>query len=150
MPLLAIFISALSGSFISAFVPAVNAELLLVGLVAAAPRRWLLVLVGLVTLGQMGGKVLLYLVGRGVVMVPTGRVHRWLERAKARLEAHRGMGGTVLFASAFSGVPPFYLTSISAGVTRFSFRWFVVFGSLGRFLRFAVVALIPLLMKAVL
>jgi len=150
MPLLAICISALSGSFISAFVPAVNAELLLVGLAAAAPRDWLIVLVALTTLGQMGGKVLLYLVGRGAVMVPTGRVRRWLEKAKARLEQHHQMGRMFLFASAFSGVPPFYLTSISAGVTHFNFRGFLLFGSLGRFLRFAAVALIPLVVRAVL
>ena len=150
MPELAICISALSGSFISAFVPAVNAELLLVGLVAAAPQKLLLALVTLTTLGQMGGKVLLYLVGRGAVMVPSSRVRRWLDQAKARLERYQGMGSAVLFASALLGVPPFYLTSISAGVTSFSFRGFLLFGSLGRFLRFAAVAVIPLVLKAVL
>ena len=150
MPLLAICLSALSGSFISAFVPAVNAELLLLGLAAAAPRSWLLAVVALVTLGQMGGKVLLYLAGRGVIMVPAGRARGWLDRAKTRINQYQRLGGTVLFASAFSGVPPFYLTSITAGVARFSFRGFLVFGSLGRFLRFAVVACIPLVLKAIL
>jgi membrane protein YqaA with SNARE-associated domain len=150
MPLLAICFSALSGSFISAFIPAVNAELLLLGLAAAAPPSWLLVVVALTTTGQMCGKVLLYLAGRGVIMVPAGRGAAWLERAKARADRHRRLGGTFLFASALSGLPPFYLTSITAGLARFSFRGFLVFGSLGRFLRFAAVALVPLAIKALL
>jgi membrane protein YqaA with SNARE-associated domain len=150
MPLPALCFSAVSGSFISAFIPAVNAELLLLGLASAAPRAWLLPVVALTTLGQMAGKALLYLAARGAILVPRGRATVWLNRAKARVDRHQRLGGTFLFASAFSGVPPFYLTSITAGLARFDFRGFLVFGSLGRFLRFAVVAAIPFVLKAVL
>lgn len=150
MPLLAICLSALSGSFVSAFLPAVNAELLLLGLAAAAPPSWLLGVVALTTVGQMSGKTMLYLAGRGVIMVPAGRAGTWLERAKARVDRHQRLGGTILFTSALSGVPPFYLTSITAGLARFDFRGFLVFGTLGRFLRFAAVALVPLVIRAVL
>jgi membrane protein YqaA with SNARE-associated domain len=150
MPVLALCLSALSGSFVSAFVPAVNAELLLAGLVAAAPPQLLWPLVALTTVGQMGGKVLLYLAGRGVIMLPAGRLSTLMERAAARAAVHQQVGGTILFASAFAGLPPFYFTSITAGLARFSFRSFLLLGSLGRFFRFAVVALVPLVLKALL
>jgi len=150
MPLLAICVSAVSGSFISAFLPVVNAELLLLGLAAAAPHSWLLAVVALTTLGQMSGKTVLYLAGRGVILVPAGRASGWLERAKARVDRHQRLGGTILFTSALAGVPPFYITSITAGLARFDIRGFLVFGTLGRFLRFATVALVPLAIKAVL
>jgi len=148
MPVLAICFSALSGSFISAFVPAVNAELLLLGLAAATPPAWLLPVIALTTVGQMSGKVLLYLVGRGFVLVPAGRAGPWVARATARVDRYQRVGGSILFTSALAGLPPFYLTSISAGVTRFSFRGFLMLGTLGRFLRFAAVALVPVAVRS--
>lgn len=145
--MLAICLSGLMGSFVSAFVPAVNAELLLLGLAAAAPPVWILPVVMLTTIGQMAGKLLLYLAARGVVRLPGGRAGAWLERAAARVEGHERVGGTVLFASAFTGLPPFYLTAIGAGFTRFHLGQFLLLGSAGRFLRFAAVALVPLWWK---
>ena len=80
---------------------------------------------------------------------PAGRV-TLLARASARVERHQRVGGTILFASAFAGLPPFYLTSITAGMTQFGFTRFVLLGTLGRFLRFGLVALLPLLARTVL
>lgn len=71
-------------------------------------------------------------------------------RAGARADRQQRLGGTILLTSALSGVPPFYLTSIRAGLARFDFRGFLRFGTTGRFLRFAVVAPVPLVLMAIL
>jgi membrane protein YqaA with SNARE-associated domain len=48
-----------------------------------------------------------------------------------------------MFASAFSGWPPFYLVSLAAGTLRQPFAPFFAAGFAGRFLRFGLLVLLP-------
>lgn len=56
----------------------------------------------------------------------------------------------VLFASAFTGFPPFYLTSIASGAVRLPFSRFLVIGFAGRLLRFGALVMVPQALKVVL
>jgi len=99
------------------------------------------------TIGQMIGKVLIYLAGRGAIRMPLRESYKErLAAARERLE--RSRLGTVpfLFVSASTGWPPFYVVSILAGVLRLGFWGFFVPGLLGRFVRFAVIAAFPQLL----
>lgn len=130
-------------SVVSALVPVVNAELLLLGAVALAPREWAIPLALASALGQIAGKVLMYYVGRGALRLPGERARRAVAKAEAQLTKHQGMENAVYFSSALLGFPPYYLVAVASGVVHYPLPRFILLGFVGRFLRFAVVALFP-------
>lgn len=152
MTLLALLVVA----FGSALIPVVNLELYLGGLAVLGepPGPWdIAILSAVAALGQMGGKLLFYLGGRGVLVLPrrlrpstdappsgrrtrnAARLARWQQRVQTRPWASAAFVGT----SASVGLPPFAVVSVLAGTMRVPASVFVVAGLLGRWLRFAVV-----------
>jgi membrane protein YqaA with SNARE-associated domain len=131
-------------AFCSALMPWINAEVLTLALPAIAsttPR--LLLLVALVTIGQMAGKVILYESARRGMKMPSGRPGAIIERWRSRLAGSPTRSVTVLGLSSSVGFPPFYLMSIVAGMLEMPMGWFLTAGTLGRFVRFGVVAFAP-------
>jgi membrane protein YqaA with SNARE-associated domain len=131
---------------LSALVPLVNIEVYLGarGAVASVHAIWTLAL--LAALGQMVGKVVWYYLGAS--SLKWGWVRRRMETPKAieRLERWRErtherpvVAGALVFASAFSGFPPFAIVAVVAGQLRMSLTLFFVLGLVGRWLRFAAV-----------
>ncbi len=135
--------STLGMAIISAFIPIVNAELLTLGAVALAPPALDVPCILMVTLGQMIGKVVLFLGGRGSLRIPWLMKSKKLEKAVDRVGEKAKFGAPVLFVSAVTGLPPFYLVSIACGVFRFSLPLFIVLGSAGRLIRFAAIGFFP-------
>jgi membrane protein YqaA with SNARE-associated domain len=133
---------------VSALVPFVNAEVYLIAASALLPSTHAVALIVAATFGQMFGKVFMYYAGRGVVRLPGERFQRMLARAESRLSARPGAQGLVIFSSATLGLPPFYLVSIAAGMLKVGLAWFLLLGLGGRFLRFAVVVLLPQVARA--
>jgi membrane protein YqaA with SNARE-associated domain len=133
-----IFFVALSGAVVSAIVPLVNAELLLIGLALASPAAAPLLVV-VMAAGQMVGKSVLFL-GGGRLTRSTlqARLARW------RLDGRtRRAGAPLVGISAFTGLPPFYLVSIAAPALGVSFRTFLAVGLAGRLLRFGTLVALP-------
>jgi membrane protein YqaA with SNARE-associated domain len=90
----------------------------------------------------MAAKTALFLSGRGLVALPS----RHGERARALAARFSGVGRSapaVVFTSALTGLPPFYVTSLAAGLVGFRTAPFVLAGFCGRFLRFAAVLALP-------
>jgi membrane protein YqaA with SNARE-associated domain len=136
--------------FLSAIVPVVNAEVYLVGVaVASSSPRWYLALAA--AAGQVLGKVLFYLVGRGVLDLPrlrgrgtaTGRWTRRLQTAQDWAGRHAWGPAALTGASAVVGLPPFAVVSLLAGTLRMRWWVFVLVGLGGRYLRFLLVLLAP-------
>jgi membrane protein YqaA with SNARE-associated domain len=136
-------ISLLAIAFSSALVPLINIEAYL-GLRAALAEVdvWLLGFVA--AFGQMVGKVIWYYIGASSLE------WRWVKqrlenpKAQARLVKWRGrtderpvVAGLLVFASAFTGLPPFAILAVVAGQLRMSLPLFLVIGLAGRWLRFA-------------
>jgi membrane protein YqaA with SNARE-associated domain len=133
---------------ISALIPLVNAELVLLGAVAYAPSGMALPLAGAATLGQMVGKVAMYFVGRGALRLPGARVKTVMAKAEARLEKKQGMENAIYCTSAFLGIPPYYLVAVTSGMVHYPLPRFVALGLLGRFARFAILVSVPGLVEA--
>ncbi len=96
------------------------------------------------TIGQMIGKVLIYLAGAGAIRLPLRESHKErLATARQKLESSRMGTAPFLFVSAATGWPPFYIVSILAGVLRLGLWIFVISGFLGRLVRFSVFAAFP-------
>lgn len=135
-------------AFLSGFVPLVNLETYLLSVAALRPGSSLPPVVLAASLGQMSAKCLLFLAGRGALALPLRHRGRALQAA-AWLE-RRGCGPALVFASAFSGIPPFYLVSVAAGLLRFPLAAFLLCGTAGRLLRFSAVFLLPRALEVVL
>lgn len=127
----------------SAVIPLLHAETYLVtaSLVAPPELRWPLVIAA--TSGQMLGKVGMYYAGRGVRLIPGERMQRRIQLATARYRDKRQIGAGLVFLSAASGLPPFYLVSIAAGTLTFPLTPFIIFGFAGRLIRFTVAVFLP-------
>ncbi|HSK40641.1 MAG TPA: hypothetical protein VK943_12820 [Arenibaculum sp.] len=136
-------------SFVSAVFPVINAELAVVGLAAALPNPNLLLLVTVATAAQMAGKSAMYWIGRKGSAAVSGRYANAIERWGHRFRGSAKSVGGLMFLSSASGLPPFYLISTLAGAFRTSFVAFLLIGSAGRFLRFAVVGLSPFAVKSI-
>ena len=137
-----IYAAAFVVSFVSGFFPLVNTEayLLSVSSLSSTPA---LPVVLLATAGQMTSKLVIYLGGRGLVRLPRGTTHAKLDRLREQLERRRGKTDTLIFVSAFLGLPPFYAVSALAGVVQLPLWDFLLPSLVGRLLRFGVIFAFP-------
>ncbi len=135
-----VWVATLAAAFLSGFVPFVNIEAYLVGAAALLPNSPPLVVVVAAALGQMAAKALLFLGGRGLVSLPTHLRERALA-ASARLGTRRSPA--LVFTSALTGLPPFYVVSVAAGLLGFRAGPFLLAGFAGRLLRFGAVFALP-------
>jgi membrane protein YqaA with SNARE-associated domain len=134
-------------ALVSGFLPLINCEAYLVSVSALSPLAFVFPLTLAAALGQMSAKVVLYLSGRGVMHLPLGRYRAKLDAVHARFEHRRSRASLFLFGSAATGFPPFYVVAVLAGMLRLSFTSFVIAGTLGRFVRFGVVVIVPQLVR---
>jgi len=142
MTALDVWIATLGAAFLSGFLPVVNIELYLVGAATLVPGCPPLVVVAAAALGQMAAKTLLFLGGRGLVSLPSRHAER-ARAAAARMAARGRSAPAFVFTSALTGLPPFYLTSVAAGLVGVRTGPFVAAGLAGRLLRFSAVFAIP-------
>jgi membrane protein YqaA with SNARE-associated domain len=133
----------------SGLLPFVNAEAFLIVLSSTImPRSELILLASLAAGGQMIGKSAAYLAGRASLRRPPKKYEAKLAGARTRLEGWRYGVGSFFFLSASTGIPPFYVVSILAGMLKANYVTFLVFGLAGRFLRFGLTLLFPQLIKS--
>jgi membrane protein YqaA with SNARE-associated domain len=139
-------------AMISAVVPWVNAEAIVIALPAIAHSLTELVaLVIVVTIGQMAGKCVVYVAGRrGLalserseskgVRVGTGKIAEGVARWQARAAASPSVAIALVALSSLVGIPPFYVMSAIAGAVRMNLAWFLAAGTAGRLVRFGALA----------
>jgi membrane protein YqaA with SNARE-associated domain len=147
MSLLAVWLTTLGVAVASAVIPVINIELYLIGAAALAPPAMAVPLVLAATIGQMAGKVVMYFAGTGAVKLPGKRLQTALEGMNNTLRNRPRSGGALVFASAASGFPPFFIVTVAAGAARMNLAVFVVLGFLGRLIRFAACVALPHLVK---
>jgi membrane protein YqaA with SNARE-associated domain len=144
--------SLIAGTFLycigSAVIPVMHAEAYLIAVSALSPPAVAWALVIAATIGQMIGKVAMYLAGRGAVRLPSVWLRERIAKAGAKAQSHGNVGNALIFVSSAVGLPPFYVISVAAGVLRVPLGGFVVFGAAGRFLRFAVAVFLPQLIRS--
>ncbi|MBP1597756.1 MAG: hypothetical protein H6Q05_3133 [Acidobacteria bacterium] len=131
-------------SIVSALVPWVNGEVIMLSLAAVASSP--VEVAGLVLLtsaGQMVGKCVLYWAGRGVIPLRTtcigGKAAAW----RLKFDQSPSRPVALVFVSSALGIPPFYLITLLAGTFRMPFGRFIGVGMCGRLVRFGLLACIP-------
>jgi membrane protein YqaA with SNARE-associated domain len=130
----------LVGTAASGIIPLVNAELLVIGVVIAAPEIGIPLVAAVSTTGQMASKTVLFSVARWAPARLRGKARAALDKASGAVAARGGAANSVVFASAFTGVPPFYGMSLAAGALGMRLPNFVMSGGAGRLVRFALIA----------
>jgi membrane protein YqaA with SNARE-associated domain len=131
-------------SIVSALVPWVNGEVVLLSLAALARSPAdLATLVLLTSAGQMAGKCALYWAGRGVVPLCSDHAGRMVRVWKERFEQVPSRHLALVFVSSALSIPPFYVITLLAGAFRVRFGPFFVVGACGRLLRFGLLVSIP-------
>ena len=130
----------LLGTAASGILPLVNAELLVVGVVVAAPEIGVPLVAAVSATGQMLTKTMLFGLARLAPGRLKGKARAALDRAAGAVTARGGAASSLIFASAVTGVPPFYGVSLAAGALGMRLRSFLVSGTAGRLLRFAAIA----------
>lgn len=148
------WLSTCAGCFaltaVSAVVPWVNAEIVLLSFTAtAASPAAMMVLVVVATAGQMTGKLVLYAAGRQGSRAPSQRVARLLEVWGPRCMANPARADRFVLVSSAIGFPPFIVTSLLAGALGMDVARFLVAGTVGRLLHFGGLVLLGnLVMRA--
>ena len=136
---------------VSAVVPWVNAELIVLSFPALAQSQLeLTALVLVATAGQMTGKIAVYWTGRGAGTLPKKRTAEAIERWRQRLESKPASAPGFVFLSSAVGIPPFYLMSLVAGALKLGFGRYFFFGTCGRLVRFGLLAFAPQLVLGIL
>ncbi|MGE0869016.1 MAG: hypothetical protein AB7P03_10645 [Kofleriaceae bacterium] len=133
---------------LSGFIPVINAELYLIGVAVVTGNVWLAVVLGvIVAAGQMVAKIGIYQAARGASSLGSRgpKYEAKLAKARALVDKWRDKPFVLLFVSASTGLPPFFIVSLLAGMLSIKFRPFVTIGMLGRTLRFVTIALLALL-----
>jgi len=143
---LPVWFAAFTGCMVGSVIPLIHTELLIFGMAALVPGAAALPLVLLATAGTMVGKTVLYYGGRGLVHLPIRRRAR-IDKFIAEAEGRRGLADTVLFASAASGFPPFYVVTVASGAIRLPLFRFILWGTAGRLIRFTAVVYAPHLIR---
>jgi membrane protein YqaA with SNARE-associated domain len=132
---------------ISGFVPVVNLEVYLVWVAALTPSSKAVAITVLATLGQMTAKTLMYLAGAGILKISVKKPGKKLQAVQMKMAQWQHRLGLFMFMSAFLGVPPFYVVSIASGICRVPLPVFIIWGLVGRLLRFAIAVFFPHLLK---
>lgn len=156
-------LTLLGVAFVSALIPVVNLEVYLAGAALFGESRngWqVAVLAAVAAAGQLTGKTLFYLAGRGVLSLPRRLRHRVpsasetspsasqtrvaarLDRWNQRIQRRPWLSAVFVGTSASVGLPPFALVSVAAGALRVSLPVFLLAGLVGRWARFAVVLIL--------
>jgi len=140
-----LLLAVLAVSFVSALFPLVNAEAFLAW-VAAQNGAPLVAAAAVAAVGQVAGKLIWYFAGLRTVesewmrkKLAKSRREQTLARWQARTHDRPWAAGTLVFAAAFVGLPPYLAVAAVAGLLGVGLRLFLVTGLIGRFLRFWLV-----------
>jgi membrane protein YqaA with SNARE-associated domain len=138
--MLDILAGLLVASAVSGVVPVVNAELLVVSAAVALPALGVPIVALVSTIGQMCTKTSLFAVARWAPSRLPTKGREAIDRMRSRLERREGGVGSLVLLSAATGIPPFYGVSLATGALGMRLSSFVLAGSLGRLVRFGVLA----------
>ena len=137
---IALLSSAFAASVVSGFIPSVNAEIVVAGAAVAAPPGYMIAVIVVCSVGQMLAKVALYAGMRWLPERLPKKATARLERASEKVRKLEQAGLSLVLVSAIVGLPPFYLISLAAGAMKLNLTGFIVTGTVGRVIRFAIIA----------
>ena len=132
---------------ISGFVPAVNAEIFLLIVMSTVQDAPPLSVALAATCGQMTAKSLIYATGRGLVRLPLRSLGNRLQKVHDGMTHHKAGVFALMFVSALTGLPPYYVVSFAAGLLETPFLPFFGAGFTGRLIRFSIFAAFPELVR---
>ena len=147
LPLVGLYFITFSVCLVSAIVPVMVVELFLVSVSALSSPAAVAGVILSGALGQIAGKFVVYLSGYGLLRLPFKRYETKLDRIREKFQKWRSEPALLILFSGFSGIPPFYGTSLFSGLIKISPLTFAFAGFFGLLLRFTIVILFPQVIK---
>ncbi|MDH3270748.1 MAG: hypothetical protein OEN56_05415 [Gemmatimonadota bacterium] len=135
-----VLVGLLVASAVSGVLPIINAEVLVVAAAAAMPAVGVPLVALASTLGQMSTKFSLFAVARWAPSRLPSKAKGAIDRMTRPMEKRGGAVWLLIFASAATGIPPFYGVSLAAGALGVKASGFLTGGCCGRLIRFGVLA----------
>lgn len=130
----------------SGFIPVINIEIYLVAVVLLTKSLPLAVLLGVIAaVGQMVAKIGIYKASRAGANLAKPDPKGKLARAREVMAKWKDKPHLLTFVSASTGIPPFFIVSIVAGILQLPFVAFLVVGTLGRTIRFVTIAVLAVM-----
>lgn len=136
--------------FIAGMFPIVSIELFLVGVStwAGPSPAGIALLVLLAAIGHQVAKTVCYFAGEGMLALPKGKMKDRIERARARIDRWNKRPKLIMFFASTVGFPPLYLMCFIAGpLMKMRFWQFTVICFFGRIGRFAVMMIVPQIIR---
>lgn len=145
-----VLLSLVGGCALSGVFPPFSAEVLLLSTAALTPGFLAVPLIVAGSVGMMIGRSIVFLSARaGEARLTPKRASR-VTRVLERLRSRPRWNNALVLTSAAVGLPPFYPTSIAAGVLRVPYVLYLLLGFVGTLVRFTLVVLIPHLFRGTL
>jgi membrane protein YqaA with SNARE-associated domain len=144
---LGLFGGTLVIAFLAGMFPLISIEVFLVGLsVYHVEPATLVILIPIAAFGHQVAKTICYFGGVAALELPRGRVKQQVDKARARIDRWNQRPNLIMVLAATIGLPPVYLIAfIAHPLMRIGFWRFTVICFVGRILRYATLAAIPLL-----
>jgi len=142
--------SAIATGFVTGLLPIGLAEAAALTIGAVQPPGLALTLLAAFTAAHVAGKIGWYFLGTAADRLTdrSPRLQGYVAKARELMAQHPIYSAGVLAAAAVASIPPFHLAAIAAGITRMSFGVFLVVCLCGRAVRFAAIAAVPGLVRA--
>lgn len=143
MTLATLWLTTFGVCAVGAIIPLVNTELYVISVSALSPAEFVAPLVTAATAGQMTGKIAMFMTGRGIGRLRSEKIRMRVNALRSRLDRRPWLARATLFSSATLGLPPLYVMSVACGTLGMGLASFLLIGSLGRLIHFALVAMLP-------
>lgn len=124
---------------IGSLLPLSPMEPMLVGIALYAGSSLLVPLVVVAGISEVVAKSLIYAAGTQADRVLSQKRRESMNRVRGYLTGNRLLRIAVIFGSALSGFPPFYVVTVAYGALRLPLRDYLVVGAIGRAGRHAVI-----------
>lgn len=134
--------------FIGGLIPVIlNTEAFLLAVSAFSEPPTLISIVLLSAVIHIAAKTLIYLTGRGVLNLPLKKYEAKLDPVRERLDRWKASPMLFILLSASTGMPPFYLVSIMAGMLKYNYTAYAICGFIGLLIRFTLIVTVPQIVK---
>ncbi len=142
-----VYLAVLIVSVAGGLIPVLSIELLLLLIAPFLHSNKIIIVVTIASVGQILPKIIVFYTGMGASTFIKEEWKKRITDLKEKIKNFKYGTDAFVFLSSFTGFPPFYLVSIAAGAVRYRVENFIIFGGIGRFLRFLLILLFPKVLK---
>lgn len=138
-----LIIGTVTMCFLTGYVPTVGTEIALVGIGLMIKPSLILPLAFLGAFAQTVSKISIYFLSTRMLFLLSYKRKRKCVVLRKRFKQKKTLTHGIIFLSALTGLPPYYLINIICGLFDTGWLSFAILGLIGMFIRFSVCLAFP-------